>query len=417
MINAKKTCFTICAAAILTAQAVADPTITITAPTITFDPIDNGAIDAELYDLFTYGQPGYIELQNVLDEFLVEANNLLSPFGSQDQLAQGFANANAYSAQSATLQGFEGYKSFALMTGALIGAQLPTMDPAQLAQLPENIATDYDMYAGFAPSIAVNLGFHPSAGIRVFSPGLADRLNRYYLNLKYGSTAYEYDYTQGGTTTAVSMDTTNFGIGLNYQLVMPSKSVLLGFFKWRGISVGTGFNYQSNKVDFSTVMSEVTEEYSQTITNFDGAGHDMTASATLSATPDVNFALEMTTYSIPLEATTSVQLLWLLNMNIGVGGDLVFGNTDITANGSSDLTAKNFTITTDSGVDTSAASADVENGTVSLDAGTSGISPSLARLRVMGGLGMQLGPIKIDIPVYYYLMSGLAFGVTAGIVW
>jgi hypothetical protein len=32
-------------------------------------------------------------------------------------------------------------------------------------------------------------------------------------------------------------------------------------------------------------------------------------------------------------------------------------------------------------------------------------------------LGFNFGPVKIDIPVTYYLASGFAVGLTAGFVW
>jgi hypothetical protein len=49
--------------------------------------------------------------------------------------------------------------------------------------------------------------------------------------------------------------------------------------------------------------------------------------------------------------------------------------------------------------------------------GSSDNGPSFARLRAMTGVGLGLGPVKIDIPIIYYFNSGAAFGVTAAVVW
>jgi hypothetical protein len=57
-----------------------------------------------------------------------------------------------------------------------------------------------------------------------------------------------------------------------------------------------------------------------------------------------------------------------------------------------------------------------DKATVHVD-GSSDNGPSFARLRAMTGVGLGLGPVKIDIPLIYYFNSGMAFGVTAAIVW
>jgi hypothetical protein len=49
--------------------------------------------------------------------------------------------------------------------------------------------------------------------------------------------------------------------------------------------------------------------------------------------------------------------------------------------------------------------------------GSSSNGPSIVRMRAMTGIGLGLGPVKIDVPFIYYVKSGMAFGVTAAIVW
>ncbi len=412
-----KTIFMGLALAVVTLPVFSAPTITITAPVITFSGNNallsgNGAqLDAALNAMFTGANKAQFDL--AIANMQTQANTELGKYGSQEKLALGFANANNYSAQSATLQGYQGYKLFSLMGGVMIGAQLPSFNPAELTAIPDTIAEHPDIYAGFAPSLSFNLGVHPSAIIGIFNKDLGKSLEKFYMNVKYGTLSYTYPTAAQGD---IKMNTVNFGLGLNYQWIAPGKSFLWGLAKWRGVNFGTGINYQSNKVTFSTDIAEISQAYSQTTpAGALPAAQIGTVTTTLAGTPKVNLGLEMTTTSIPLEATTSIQMLWLLNLNLGAGVDLVFGKTDITADSGSSFTARDMTVSV-AGV-TQTVHSTVVPGTIKLDASTKGINPSLARMRLMTGFGVQLGPVKIDVPIYYYFNTGLALGVSAGIVW
>lgn len=381
--------------------------IDITAPKVTSVNTGEPALDTLLMSMFT--QTADNEFNTAINELETKTNKELAPYGEQDLFAKGFANANAYSAQSATLQGYQGYKLFALMGGVLVGAQSPSFDAAELQAIGDTIEEDPDIYAGVAPSMSFNLGLNAGKIFGLFSEDLGNTMNNFYFNIKYGTLSYTYPIEEMGDLV---MNSTNFGMGVNYQWLPASKSVLFGLFKWRGVNFGSGFFVQSNSVEFSSELDPLSEEFRQTLTQTYGgytAYSDVTAD--LVFTPKVNLGIEMTTFSIPLEATTSVQLLWLLNFNFGAGLDLVFGKTDITADASSSLVLDNIEI------GGSSIGAEVTPGSVKLDAGTKGISPSLMRARLMTGVGLQLGPVKVDVPVYYYFNTGLATGMTVGIVW
>lgn len=106
----------------------------------------------------------------------------------------------------------------------------------------------------------------------------------------------------------------------------------------------------------------------------------------------------------------------MFNLNLGVGIDLVFGNTDITAKAEGDTTIDDIKIIIDGVEQTLNSTSD--DGNITVDASTEGIAPSFLHPRLMLGLGTNLGPVKIDVPVYYYFNdTGLALGITFGIVW
>jgi len=296
------------------------------------------------------------------------------------------------------------------MTGFMIGGQTPSFDPNTLSSIPDTIADDPDIYAGIAPSVAyLNLGINAEKVFGLFSDDLGNMFKKFYFNVKFG--ALSYSYSDG--SNSLEMKSANFGLGVNYQLIAP-KNIGFGLLKWRGVSLGSGINYQSNSIEFNSKMDTITQAYTSAIPiaygGYTAGSADVTA--TLAATPEVQLGIKMSTFSIPLEATTSVQMLWVLNMNVGAGIDLVFGKTDITATANSDFTVNDLAVDGAPSINY-----DTVPGTVTLDASTKGSKPSFARARLMAGMGLQAGPVKLDVPLYYYLASGLAIGMSVGIVW
>jgi hypothetical protein len=371
------------AAAMLIAGSGAFGQVTIVVPTVS-GTVNDDAINAALSE-------AAVQIQTQSD---------ISKYdGKQEKLAKGFGNANAYSAQAATLQGYQGYSLFAVTGGFMFGSQLPSLDPNKIAAISDTIADDPDVYAGAAPAMTfINVGFNAQKVFGFFNKDLGDRMKHFYFNVKFGSLSQSF----GSGDNTLDFDTTNFGIGVNYQW-LPSVGILGGFARWRGINFGSGFLYQANTINFTTTTS-VTQTVTQTV-----GGH--TSVVTLTAKPRLNVEAKMNTVSIPLEATTSVQFLWLFNLNAGVGADLVFGSSNISATGTSPITIDSISYD-----NTPVTGYSTGPGSVTVKAGTDG-NPDLARVRLMTGLGFQVGIVKLDIPVYYYLASGLAVGITGGIVW
>ncbi len=343
-----------------------------------------------------------IEVKGAFDTTIANARKNLDGFKEQKELAQGFANANAYSVNSATLQGFQNYSLFAVATGLMVGVQAPSTSLSYYSKIGDDIKKNGDLYAGLGAGFSyLNLGINA----KFIHPGL-------YLNVKYGSFSKDIgDF---------SMDFKVMGLGVNYRLLEPKS--LVGLVKWRGISLGSGFYMQSNKINMkiepekivtpahfreavlqgSSPADSVNKE--ALLTQMGYGKNDSDAKVILS--PVFNMGLDVSTMTIPLDAVTSVSLLFgLFNVTAGLGMDINFGSNDIVLRGDS-----NAKITSDT---TKVTFTDAK---VSVDGGTSN-GPSFARLRAMTGLGLGLGPIKLDIPLIYYFNSGFAFGITGAIVW
>lgn len=383
--------------------------VTITPPKITFTATDPAYADLAglLNDQFdsTLGG-GFDELFSTLK---TEVNDQLAPYSNLDKLALGFVDANLASAQSATMQGYQGYKIFAVTSGVMVGGQMPSLDPSSIMTIANDIMTNPNVYVGVAPSIAfLNIGVNAGKLVGIFSPDLGEKLKNLYFTGKFGMLSYTYVLNN----SPLVLNTGNFGFGINYQILAHSPSLLGGLFMWRGVNIATGINYQTNTIDYTMSFGKISQDFTTDVSyTVGGFPLSTTASATMSLTPEATLGLNLSTLSIPLEATTSAQILWLANINLGIGVDFAFGSSSLIAKGTSAIKIDNL----NSGVDQVTATA--EDGSITIDSSTTGVTPTLLRPRISAGLGLNLGPVKIDVPVYYYFNNGFAAGLSLGFVW
>lgn len=371
-----------------------------TAPTIQVNP-DNPAL---LFPGFEeqFENKMNDELATAFDNTLDSARENLAGFEEQKDLAQAFGNANAYSMNSATLQGFQNYSLFAVAAGLMLGVQAPSTNLSYYNDIRDDIKEKGDLYAGLGIGVTfMNLGVNA----KFLLPGL-------YLNAKYGAMNFGFN--------GFDMDFSVMGVGANYRL-LDTKS-LVGLVKWRGISIGTGFYMQSSKVSLDVVGDTIRTQAhmreavlagsspSDSISKgamLDQMGYtESNPDAELTLVPSFGMGLDITTVTVPIDAVTAVSLFWgVVNLTLGAGVDLNFGSSEVTLRGDSEV----------------AISSDPDKVTftpaeVAID-GSSDNGPSMVRFRVMTGVGVGLGPVKIDVPLIYYPASGFAAGVTAAVVW
>lgn len=321
------------------------------------------------------------ELQNQFEDAIDKAFDKLLKYSNQPELAKGFANANAYAAQAGTHQGYQDYELFAVTTGVMVGAQLPSSDKDYYDDLDKKIKDKGDIYAGVAMSLAIfNVGIN--AGF--IYPGL-------FLNAKFGY------FSNSSLVDNLSVKSTLVGVGANYSWIH-TKSFLAGFFKWRGISFGTGFLYNYNKIDYKIELDRIDEPVALGVGGYD---------VNVSLDPSFLIGVKSSSYSIPFDVTTSIRLLWFLNFNLGAGIDFNFGTTDIKLKADGNVTAN-----------VSGGPVTVVPGSYTVDAGTKDKKPSWIRERITTGIGFNISVVKIDVPVIIYPFdNAFAIGLTAGVVW
>jgi hypothetical protein len=348
------------------------------------------------------------ELQTLADDLSIEIENDpdLNKFSSQPLLTRGFANAGATAAHLGTQRAFSDYRAFALVVGTGIGFSGPGIDPAVIESAAADIETEGDIYLGAAVQpVTVSLGIN---------------LNRWIPRTRADVKVGFANIAKGTIADEVAFNALSVGVGANYQ-ILQSRQLPLGFIRWRGLSLASGILFQRNEV---TIEVEVTDGAfeAQTLTfgdlGFTDAdlillsGIDSTTPfGTLSVLPKLDASIESRTYSIPLEATTGLRLLWLFDVNVGAGVDLVFGSSDIAVGAAADADfvpsqeADEYVATTP--------------GTAAFGISTSD-GPQFLRPRLTGGVGLNLGPVKLDVPVMLYFdgegNSAMA-GVNVGIVW
>ncbi len=398
----KHTALAVSLALIATDVAFAEVTVTTEAPVVT--------LKSPLADDSTFAAAISNRLTTPLDEFADGIADELSRFDNQDDLALGFANAGASGAHVGTLRSFSDYRRFALVVSPGLGFAAPGTDFSTLESSGDQLIEEGDTYIGAAiQPIVVSAGLH-----------LAPLVNNLYINAKFGYASI----AEGTVTPGLQFDSYSLGVMANYQL-LESRSLPLGFIRWRGLSVGSGLLYQENNAEYTLELGEIGgddgAEANQVVTYGDvgltqpqlnaayGAGAPSVSDtfALFSVTPTLTASIESSSVTIPLEVSTGLRLLWLFDVNVGAGIDVNFGSSTVGVSSRTELAIDGDDF-------------DSTPGAVTVASKTTGDGPGFVRPRLTAGAGINLGPIKLDVPLMYYFdggNTGLMAGVNLGIVW
>ena len=106
---------------------------------------------------------------------------------------------------------------------------------------------------------------------------------------------------------------TTFGAVGHYRIIA-EKSIGMGVAKWNGVDVSSGIRYAKNKLSFTTVIADIPDQTQGPIT------------ASIADSP-ATIGADVGVFSVPVEVSTSVRLLYFLNLFGGVGGDFNFGSS------------------------------------------------------------------------------------------
>jgi hypothetical protein len=351
------------------------------------------------------------ELNDLADGFQAElsGNEDLAKFTDQDDLTRGFANAGATAAHLGTQRSFIDYRRFAFVVGTGAAFVAPGSNLGEALDAAEGIEEDGDIYVGAAfQPISASLGINLSRWV----DGMRANVKVGYASISAGTISDE-----------ISFESLSVGVGVSYQLLQP-RSLPLGVIRWRGVSVASGFNFQRNTTEIEFTAAGDDFEAGDALTlgdigfpddgTLEAAGYTDgvdTVLGTLTMTPTLLASIESRTFAIPLEVNTGIRFLYLLEFNVGAGVDLTMGNSEVAVGSKTEVGFKKNPELEDQ-IDFTPGSANVGIKTTN--------DPQFVRPRITAGLGLNLGPVKLDVPLMYYFDSdgpGAMVGVNVGIVW
>lgn len=196
-----------------------------------------------------------------------------------------------------------------------------------------------------------------------------------------------FGYSNDTLVSSLTMKTSLFGIHAQYKIIDGKNIGGIGILNWGGVAFTTGFDVSSNSLTYK-VGQKISAASS-------GITYDWT--------PDSNSALTLSSkaFTIPLEISTSVRVLYILSLFGGAGVDLNFGNSTIAANLSGPVTVSGTSV-----------------GSASL-AVTEEKGPSFGALRFFAGPQLNLVPLKNTNLLSLYAQgnysTGGNYGVHAGL--
>jgi hypothetical protein len=379
--------------------------VSVTIPTVEpLGPLKTAAQDAGI----DFSQEIAGPLQDLADELQANINDDpdIQRFTSLNKLATGFANAGAASSHLGTPRAFSDYRAFALVLGTGVAAAAPGIDPATIQDAGEKVENEGDVYVGGA--------------VQPVTVGLGVNLDRWLSKTRaYVKVGY-FDLPFGTVADEVAFNSLSIGVGASYQ-VIETRQLPLGFLRWRGVSLSSGILFQRNQTDVKVDVSNEAFAPNSDVLYQDVLGTGFNYSpypfdgtdpiGSIEVEPTLTAAIESRTYSVPLEASTGLRILWLLDLNLGAGIDVVFGSSDLEFGANADAKF----VPDPSAADYIETQPGNANFNISASEG-----PQFARPRVTGGMGLNLGPVKLDVPLMLYFDSEgntLMGGVNVAIVW
>lgn len=173
------------------------------------------------------------------------------------------------------------------------------------------------------------------------------------------------------TFSDLKVDTNSLSLKMQYKL-FAERNAGRRSMRWNGVDITSGFTYSKVKLSLAKTLSESRTE------TVAGIG-----SVTGTAGGTVGIAAELKSFSIPIEASTSVRFLYFLNLYGGLGLDFV----QASAKASGSLTNSSFSASPPGGT---------VSGSPTFDFTTSR-KPTPANLRMFMGTQIEMGVVALDV--------------------
>jgi hypothetical protein len=386
------------------APQLANAAVTFDMPGATLDAATGEQIIQRFYPSLQ-GQGLGAEVANALNSPLGNATTLFaSQIMSQldginfEPFLGGMANAGASAAKTLPVDYASDMTLFSLTAGGGVAVHgVSVTDP--LAATP-------DFTGGTAPELGVGTSMSLLLGINLAAFGLPDigliDLARLRTYVSFGSLGYT------DTNTGSSFDTSAFALHGQYQFFDQVNFAPGGLLRWGGLSFNSGVNYSKLGISFEGAMPGNTNTQQ---VNFQLQNQQRTLNASYDWSGQALIGAHINTVSIPFEAATSIQVLYLLTLYGGAGLDLNFGSAEFSAE-----SRNNVAVTLSDSGNPSAAPLQVLNPKPNLRF-TQSKGPTFGNLRGFVGLQANLWVLALFAQVNGDTASNLAANAGLRVFW
>jgi len=213
-------------------------------------------------------------------------------------------------AGSAAVTGFDGLKALS--------------NPSQISDdIGNSIAPNFGIGAGASAMLGFNFGALHLPRLRFFNP---NRLQLYvsamYINLTYNG-------------DDVLAKTQNYGAHVKYQLFAPGNITANTLVRWGGLNVASGLTWAGTDLGFHLSLPSGDSEQTAPI-----AVGPVTENLNLRGvwTGDAQLNAQMRAYTVPVEVSSFLQMLYVFTLFGGVAMDLNFGHMQMDASARAPLT-------------------------------------------------------------------------------
>jgi hypothetical protein len=323
---------------------------------------------------------------------LGQLNTNVQNINDPKKLIKAFGTSSVYASQGATQRGYGEPKRFTFTIGPMVGLKIGA-GLGELGSYFTDIGNEFQKEGDATLGLnvqGISGQFNLNTGIFLPFEGLD-------LGLRFG-----YFKLPDGLLEGFAFDTFSIGLVGNYQ-ILKEKTLVPVVLKWRGLSLGTGVIFQNTNISYSMKIDSITQPIGSVDLTSIGLGNPNLGNIKID--PKLVFDMKTFTVTVPVEATTAIQLFSFLNLTLGVGADLGFGKNEMKLGLDADVNLEGL-----------------PGGITQDKAGSLGVSgggdmaPEFFNFKIMTGLGFKIGPVILDVPVTLYpgKETGASIGVTLG---
>ena len=235
-----------------------------------------------------------------------------------DEFSKGFANAAVISTKGAGTDYANDFSIFLISAGVGIGADTRN-------KTLSDSSSDGDLTGGVAIMPHLTLGLNMNM-LPIPKLGPID-----FSKMDVFLNAFNYNISRDQDDMEVEGSVSSFGLMVRYDLMDSISFVPGGIVKWGGIQMHTGYQYSKMQIEISSEQDFEEEEEITGVAN---------ATANIEGTAEANLDITSAVHTIPVEFSTSIQLLYVFSLYGGLGFDFNSGTnkSDLDVDGDIDGT-------------------------------------------------------------------------------